>query len=473
MLTTEQPIRKEASFRDPSGFVFELEDRIFRAINQPCLELMEELQASGLLAELADDNFIVRTHIVDDPILLEQLRETYPDYSAFLEHERIDFISYPYEWSASMLADAGILTLDLQMRLLENGYSLKDATAYNIQFVNGKPIFIDIPSIEKPARLDVWIGLGQFGRMFVLPLLLNRYRGQNLRSYFLANLDGCDVAEARKAFGRLELLKPELLLDVTLPYWLGRIGSGNDHSPKQIERKKTSPQAQMMNLKRLKGKLQKLSRRGKSTSVWADYKETCSYSDKSEQSKVNAIQQFMADYRPQSVLDIGCNTGQYSMLAAEFGARVFSVDSDSQCVELLYRHTRNSNLPILPMCVDIANPSPAIGFCNRERISFLDRIDIDCIFALAVIHHLHVSANLPLAGIRDLFAEISNDYLILEFVPTDDVMFRRLMQFRVDLFEDFTLDNCINIFSEQFNLLDQVAVQDSPRTLLFWQKKRA
>ena len=228
MLQAESPVRQAGSFRDPSGFVFELDGRILRAVDESCLQTVRELRDSGLLTRLIDDGLVVPTTIVEDPELLQQLRRSIPSPPASFEHERIHPISYPYEWSPSMLADAGICTIDLQIRLLENGYSLKDATAYNIQFHRGRPVFIDIPSIERPPRLDVWIALGQFGRMFTNPLLLNRYKGQSLRSYFLADLDGSDVSRVQRAFGRLELLSPRLLLDVTLPYWFGRRASRLD-----------------------------------------------------------------------------------------------------------------------------------------------------------------------------------------------------------------------------------------------------
>ncbi len=474
MPQVESPVRQPGSFRDPSGFVFELDGRILRAVDEDCLRTVRELVNSGLLNQLMDEGLVVRTSIVEDPDLLRRLEEVYPQPAGFLQHERIRPISYPYEWSPSMLADAGICTLDLQIRLLEHGYSLKDATAYNIQFVRGRPVFIDIPSIERPPRLDVWIALGQFGRMFTNPLLLNRYKGQSLRSCFLADLDGSDVNRVQRAFSRLELLSPRLLLDVTLPYWFGRRASRlDDTQPRRLESRQTSPAAQIMNLRRLRSKLGSLASKNRSDGHWASYTETCSYTDRAEESKERHVRSFLEEHRPASVLDVGSNTGRYSMLALEAGAEVVAIDSDADCVDRLYGQVRRENRPILPMCVDIANPSPAIGFCNRERASFLDRIQADCVLALAVIHHLHVTANLPLTGIRDMLADLCKQYLILEFVPTDDVMFRKLMQFRVDLYQDFTLRACIKAFEERFGVLRQVPVQDSPRTLLFMRKKDA
>ncbi|MGQ9650543.1 MAG: hypothetical protein ACUVXJ_10570 [Phycisphaerae bacterium] len=474
MPEVESPIRHPGSFRDPNGFVFELDGRILRAVDEECLQTVRELLDSGLLGRLIDEGLVVPTSLVQAPDLLRRLKAVYPGQAGFLEHERIHPVSYPYEWSPSMLADAGICTVDLQIRLLEHGYSLKDATAYNIQFHHGRPVFIDVPSIERPPRLDVWIALGQFGRMFTNPLLLNRYKGQSLRSCFLADLDGSDVNRVQRAFGRLELLSPRLLLDVTLPYWFGRRASRlGDIGPRRLTCRQTTPAAQIVNLRRLRSKLKNLAARSGSAGHWAAYSETCSYTDRAEESKVREVRSFLQEHRPASVLDVGSNTGRYSMLALEAGAKVVSIDSDQDCIDVLYRRIRHGGHPILPLCVDIANPSPAIGFCNRERASFLDRVRAECVFALAIIHHLHVSANLPVAGIRDMLADLCDQYLVLEFVPTDDVMFRKLMQFRVDLYQDFSLDTCIQAFKERFDVLRQVPLEDSSRTLLFMRKKDA
>ncbi|HPD30275.1 MAG TPA: class I SAM-dependent methyltransferase [Phycisphaerae bacterium] len=474
MPEVQTPIRQPGSFRDPSGFVFEFNGRILRAVDEDCLRTVRELLDGGLLGRLIDEGLIVPTSLVESPDLLRRLKAVYPGQAGFLEHERIHPVSYPYEWSPSMLADAGVCTIDLQIRLLEHGFSLKDATAYNIQFRHGRPVFIDVPSIERPPRLDVWIALGQFGRMFTNPLLLNRYKGQSLRSCFLADLDGSDVSRVQRAFGRLERLSPRLLLDVTLPYWLGRRASRlGDAGPRRLTCRQTTPAAQIINLRRLRSKLRNLAARNGSAGHWATYSETCSYTDRAEESKVREVRRFLTEHRPASVLDVGSNTGRYSMLALEAGAKVVSIDSDQDCIDLLYRRIRHCGHPILPLCVDIANPSPAIGFRNRERASFLERVRADCVLALALIHHLHVSANLPVAGIRDMLADLCDRHLVLEFVPTDDVMFRKLMQFRVDVYQDFTLDACIRAFEERFDVLRQVPVVDSRRTLLFMRKKDA
>lgn len=475
MITAEPTTRNAASFRDPSGFVFEHDGRVFRAVDDGCMAEMRELSEGGLLEELVDAGHLVPTRIIDDPLEHYALAEAFPGHAGFLEHRRVEYLSYPYEWSFAMLVDAGLLTLDLQVKLLQKGHSLKDATAYNVQFVTGRPVFIDVASIERPNRQDVWIALGQFGRMFTLPLLLNHKKGHQLRAYFLANLDGRDVADVRAAFNWMELFRPSLLLDITLPYWLARPEARTDKVRHHSDRtgrtpKQAGPSAQIMNLKRLRAKLQRLRRRHQPSGHWSNYTQTCSYTDAAEGGKMDAVKAFLGVQKPATVLDLGCNTGQYSVLAAEIGATVIAVDADPDVVDTLYRHVHERRLPILPLCIDIANPSPAIGFCNRERTRFMERARAECVLALALIHHLHVSANLPFNAICDLLAQLTTDTLVLEFVPQDDVMFRRLMRFRVDLYQDYTLEKCMKTFSERFELICRVPVPDSPRTLLFWKK---
>jgi len=214
--------RDAASFRDPSGYVFRHAGRIHRALDARAAADLESLRECGSLDRLVADRLVVPTTFVASP-LLETLSAGHPGFARFLEHATIDPITYPYCWTVSMLADAGALTLDLQLRLLETGHSLKDATAYNVQFVRTRPLFIDLASIERPPRLDIWVALGQFQQMFTYPLLLVRHRGWDLRSYFLSSLGGRTAAQVGASFTGLSRLRPNLrrcsrlhLLDLNL-----------------------------------------------------------------------------------------------------------------------------------------------------------------------------------------------------------------------------------------------------------------
>jgi len=460
------------SYRDPTGYVFWRDGRLFRSVDAEGLAVLDGLWSSGLLPRLIDGGLIVGTRKVDEPEMLGALRSEHAGHAGFLEHQVLPTITYPYEWTVSMLADAGIHTLDLQIQLLDAGCALKDATAYNIQFAQSRPIFIDLTSIERPQRLDLWFALGQFMQMFLYPLLLTRYRGWDLRSYFRPSIGGRSIEEVARSFGWLGRLRPALLLDLTLPLWLHRWAEKGQRAKRDVlEQRKTNPKAQILNLKRLRSKLGKLAAGYKTRGVWSEYTDICNYDDQAEQAKKDLVAQFVDETKPATVLDLGCNTGDYSRLAAERGATVIAADADHDAVELLYRHLRTHPAAITPVVVDLANPSPGIGHLNEERAPFFDRARSDCAFALALIHHLLVSANLSLAGIRDLMCRLTSRDLVLEFIPTDDNMFQRLMKFRVDLFGDLTLDACRRVFEERFDVLRETPIPHSKRTLLFLRKK--
>ncbi len=465
--------RLAASFRDPDGYVFRHADRIFRALGESFVPILNDIEQSGLLASLIQDGTLVASSRVTTSQKAELLG-SHPGAAEFVEHHAIAPITYPYEWSVSMLADAGILTLDLQLRLLKSGLSLKDATAYNVQFRGGKPVFIDLTSIERPARLDIWKALGQFNQMFTFPLLLNREQGWDLRSYFLGNLGGRTLEQVSRSFGAVSRWRPSLLLDLTLPLMLGRRVEKQEPekpSPAATPKSPGSPEAQRANLGRLRSKVRGLADGYQPSGVWADYTSTCTYDAAASNAKRDLIKRYLDQHRPTQVLDLGCNTGEYSYLAAGAGARVISVDQDHDAIEMLYRRLRKDPATITPMVADLSNPSPGIGFRNQERDPLLVRVESDLVLALALLHHLLVSANLSLEASRDLLYDLSRDHVVLEFVPTDDPMFRRLLRFRSEDFSWLTLNSCRDVLQQRFTEVEAHPVPGTPRTLLFLRKR--
>ena len=466
--------RLAASFRDPDGYVFRHADRIFRALGPTFAPLLSEVEQSGLLATLVQDGLVVPSHRVTDPPLRAELMSAHPQAAELVEHQRLAPITYPYEWSLSMLADAGILTLDLQLRLLTAGLSLKDASAYNIQFRGGRPVFIDLTSIERPARLDLWKALGQFNQMFTFPLLLSREQGWDLRSYFLGSLGGRTLEQVSRGFGSLSRWRPSLLLDLTLPLLLGRRVERKQpetSTPVTSPKDPGTPEAQRVNLGRLRGKLRGLAEGYQPSGVWADYTATCTYDASASGAKRGLIRAYLDRWHPGQVLDLGCNTGVYSYLAAGSGARVIAIDQDHDAIEMLYRRLRQQPATITPMVADLSNPSPGVGFRNAERDPLLSRVESDLVFALALLHHLLVSANLSLEAARDLLFDLSRDHVVLEFVPSDDPMFRRLLRFRAEDFSWLTLDGCRAVLQQRFTVVEEHPVPGTPRTLLFLRKR--
>lgn len=461
------------SFRDPSGFVFWRDGQIYRAIDQNCHDTLRQLHHEGLLQELIDRGTIVATQFVEDARLADELATQHAPYQHFLQHETLSAITYPYEWSFSMLADAALLTLSLQISLLENGYSLKDATAYNVQFVDARPVFIDIASIERPPRQDLWYALGMFMKMFLFPLTLCHYHGWDLRSYFLSSISGRDAAAVLNSIPPSQRWRPRNLLDITLPAWLARREEKRLHQREPSQnRPADSSTAQTINLRRLQRKITKLKSNYRVEGHWKSYPQTCTYTDRAIEAKKRWVREFLSAARPRRVLDLGCNTGEYSRIAGECGAQVLAVDSDHDTIELFYRNLQKTPAAITPMVLDLNNPSPAIGFLNRERDSFLNRAEADCVLGLALLHHLITSnGNIPLDYICELLHKLSGTYLILEFVPPQDPMFEQLMKFRTDSYLTVTLESCKRVFAKRFDLLSERPIPDSQRHLLFLRSK--
>ena len=474
MTAGERPfaLRIAGSLRDPSGYVFERDGAVYRAVDEECAGVIRRLEEGGLLGALVAERKVVATSFVPDAEATA-LSADHSGYHRFLRHERLDTISFPYEWSASMLADAGLLTLDLQLRLLEQGCALKDGTAYNVQFDAGRPVFIDLASFEQPPRLDAWFALGQFHRMFTFPLLLLRHRGWDLRSYFLGAPDGRPERQVADAWGPVSRWHPRLLLDVTLPALMSeRPRPAGSRKPDQAKAdpRQMDPTAQQVNLRRIRRKVAGLAEGYRPRGVWAGYRPSESYSG-AEGRKREIVARMLGTAKPARVLDVGCNTGEYSYLAAELGASVVAVDGDHDAVEMLYRRLRSKPAAIVPLVVDVANPSPAIGYRNNERPRFNDRIRSDCVLALAVMHHLVVSAGLTLAAVRDLLADLTTDHLILEVVPRTDHMFERLMAVRRELTETVSVDRCRMLFQEGFTLVAEEPVEGTERVLLHLRRR--
>ena len=465
--------RVAGSFRDPSGYVFRRGERVFRAIDGRCHQVLNDLARDGTLDRLVSEGWIVPTQLIEAPDVRAQLAAENPGYAHFLEHQRVRPITYPYEWSVSMLAGAAVHTLQMQLRLLEVGCSLKDASAYNVQFVAGRPTWIDLASIERPRRRDLWYALDQFNRMFTFPLLLCRHAGWDLRSYFLGRPGGRCVEEVVRAAGRFGRWRPGFLLDATLPHLMARLAQGGNRAsePQPVTASQGDDRPQQWNLLRLRRKVRRLAAGYRPGGTWTKYTAKCGYDPIAERAKKDLVREFLAAGRPGSVLDLGCNTGDYSFLAAACGARVIAADKDHDAIELLYRRLRKSRAPIAPVVVDLMSPSPGLGFRNREHPSFLERAGGECVLALALVHHLIVSGNLSPEAIRDQLFDLSERDLVVEYVPPDDPMFRRLLAGRTERFDELTLPKFRETFQRRFHLLREADIPNSQRTLLFFRKR--
>jgi SAM-dependent methyltransferase len=462
--------RVAGSFRDPSGYVFRRGGRLFRCIDAACWQLLKELSQTGALENWIADGLLAPTRFVEVPQLIEALRAEHYDRGHFLEHEPIAPVTYPSEWTISMLADAGVHTIDLQLQLLEQRCALKDASAYNIVFRDARPVFVDVASIEPARRLDVWPALAQFQRMFTYPLLLCRHHGWDPRSYFLAAPGGRCEDQLARAFGPWGQWRSRLLLDFTLPYLLRRRSDGNPGVSAHSSKRAGDAAPQRWNLLRLRKKLTRLAAGYRPRSDWTNYDVASHYAAGDTAAKRQATAKFLQTQRPKTVIDLGCNSGQYSLLAAGLGAHVTAIDSDHDAVETLYRRLKRSPATIAPLVADLTCPTPGVGHRNREWLPLTERVEGECVLALALVHHLLVTGNLSPAAVRDLLFDWTERWLVVEYVPPADPMFQRLLGARRDRLDWLSLESFQRVFSELFQPLGQVRLDAGGRSLLFYEK---
>ncbi|KAA3632204.1 MAG: SAM-dependent methyltransferase [Calditrichaeota bacterium] len=454
--------KNSASFRDPSGFVFTSDGNVFRQVNQSYKENFDLLNSSGLLKKLTTENLLIK-HTDSD------LTPPQPDIAyKIIQPEKLDFISYPYEWSFSMLKDAALTTLTIQKIALEHGMSLKDASAYNIQFANGKPIFIDTLSFEKYSEGSPWVAYKQFCQHFLAPLALMAYKDIRLNALLKEYIDGIPLDLTSKLLPVKTKFKFSLLTHIHL-----HAKSQTHYADKPVKHtsRKISKQALTGIVDSLTKAIHNLNLNRQSTE-WGKYYENTNYSEKSFLHKKELVKKFVSDTNPQSVFDLGANDGHFSRIASDNKRVVYACDIDPNAVEKNYVTCKSeNNRYITPLLLNLTNPSPAIGWANEERESFIKRANTDCLLALALIHHLAISNNLPFEKISDMFASLTSSYLIIEFVPKSDSQVQILLSSREDIFTDYDLNTFELTFSNRFEILKKEHINESDRILYLMKKK--
>jgi SAM-dependent methyltransferase len=470
------------SFRDPAGRLIVAEGRILRWISHSHRDEFEAFLASSVVQRRVEAGQIISYRVLD-PSEAGELAEKYELTESgalarddfILEHERVSFPSFPYEWPPEMLEAAGRLTLDLAENLLDDGLGFKDATPYNVLFRGAEPVFIDVLSIERRDPHDpLWLPYAQFVRTFLLPLVLYQRFGIPLASLLLTRRDGIEPEEAYRICGPLAKLRPPILTLATLPTWLG-----SRRADAQIYRKRQVRSAEQAGfilrgiLGGLRRQLARLKLSEKARSRWSGYVEAReSYSSQQLEEKTQFIDQVLSKYQPRRVLDAGCNTGQFSLQAARTGASVVAIDSDPVVVGRLWRQTRAEQLDILPLVVNLARPSPAVGWRNGECSAFLDRAKggFDAVFLLALLHHLLITERVPLAEVINLVADLTSDLAVIEYVGTADPMFQRLLRGREALYEQLSTDSFEAAVRTQFHILQSEQLTASCRQLYLLKK---
>ena len=456
-------INLASSFRDPSGSLFTEGGVLYRQVNLVYAENYKLLMDSGLYEKLVKVGLLI-PHTESDQELAGEGK-----VFKILRPERVPFISYPFEWPFGLMKDAALATLSIQKRALKLGLSLKDASAYNIQFYNGKPTLIDTLSFEKYKEGEPWVAYRQFCQHFLAPLALMSYRDIRLNQLLRLSIDGIPLDLASK------LLPQRSRWNIGLTTHIHLHASAQKHyADANISeargKRKMSKEALLGLIENLKTTILKLEWKPTGTE-WADYYAANNYTDSAFEHKKVLVEDWLSLIQPKTVWDLGANTGIFSRVAVETGAYVVSADIDPAAVEVNYRQVREGKeRNLLPLVLDLTNPSPSIGWQNRERDSFLQRGPADAVLALAIVHHLAITNNLPLERVAEFFAACG-EWLIIEFVPKSDSQVQKLLRSREDIFSEYTRAGFESAFGQWYGIQSSSAVLDSDRWLYLMKRK--
>lgn len=444
-------VKEVSSFRDPSGFVFYKDDLVFRSISPEYSVHYQHLMQSGLYEKLIQQKLLIEHKEVGlSPLTIQP--------------KKIPFISYPHEWSFSQLKSAALTTLRIQQIAAEYGMQLKDASAYNIQFLQGKPVLIDTLSFELKTDSLPWKAYKQFCQHFLAPLALHAYVDWRLKDLYLAHIDGIPLDLAVKLLPKRYFLKFNLFLHLYLHAKFqsaaAPVSKSSSSSAKNLK------QATAGLIQSLESAVKSIQWKAPKT-TWQNYYQDDSYTTTAFADKQKTIETFLSILNPPVIWDMGCNDGYFSIVASRFAQQVVSFDADPVCIERLFHKKTN----ILPLMMNLSNPTPAFGWGEEERKSLASRGPASLVLALALIHHLMITAGISLDKIAEYFHKIGR-HAVVEFIPKEDQKFKKMVQSNPNKFEDFNEESFLKAFSAYFEVLERKEVADSKRVLYLLQSKR-
>lgn len=448
-----------SSYRDIDGFVFSEEGRILRFIDPRYSSTYGHLLESGLYDELVSKAWLVpHVPVPGHPLTTEK-------GGIVICPQQIPFISYPYEWSFDMLKDAALLTLDIAIASIAKGMSLKDATPFNIQFVQGKLLFIDTLSFEMYDETQPWIAYRQFCESFLGPLLLMHYNHPELSRLLTLYPDGIPLDVLVTLLPERSAWNLNAYLHIYLQAKMGKKKNNKTSLVQHFSRRKME-----VLLNGLKGFTGKLSPRQVKT-TWDDYYSDTILGKDYLQAKTTLVQQLLEGVNLSTAIDLGANDGHFSMLLKDKCELIIATDADTNCINQLYRNTRTTKTNIIPLVTDLLNPSPAIGWNNKERTAIGERLRADLVMALALVHHLAIGRNVPLSWIADWLTPMA-PWLLIEFVPKEDEKVQLLLRHRKDVFENYDLRNFKEAFEKNYEIRNEAKVGNTQRTLFLMQRRR-
>ena len=458
--------REPGSFRDPC--VYTREGVLYRQVQPVYAANYDLLLGSGLYKALTDDGLLIHSPEADLGMSAE------PGAYRVLAPQKLPFISYPYEWSFSQLKDAALTTLTIQKKAIEHGMCLRDASAYNIQFDGSNPIFIDTLSFEAYTEGNPWVAYRQFCQHFLAPLALMAHVDIRLGQLLRIHIDGIPLDLTAALLPKIFMLNPGLLTHVILHGAAGKkYADDSGAQAKRSAQARVSKLAMLGLIDSLESTVKKLTWNPGGTE-WGDYYSATNYTDNALKGKQDLVEQMLCTIAPapKLVWDLGANTGLFSRLASTRGLETVAWDIDPAAVEKNYLQCRSTQEKhLLPLMADLTNPSPGLGWEHSERRSMLQRGPAGAVLALALIHHLAISNNVPLERTADFFAD-AGEWLIIEFVPKSDSQVQRLLASREDIFPNYTEAGFETAFAGRFETVQKTAVSGTERTL-YLMKRRA
>lgn len=431
-----------ASFRDPSGHVYRIDGRIYRTVTDHAIDDFEALRANGVYDELAAAGKVVAAEIVEGEVPAALRQEA----RIVLEHPPLPFISYPYEWSFAALKAAALHHLEVHQAALERGVTLSDASAYNIQFIGARPIFIDTLSFRPYRDGEFWTGHRQFCEQFLIPLLLRAMFGTPHNEWYRGSLEGIGTADFTQLLPWQKKLSWNVLSQLVLPTaFEGSARRGDISVSSGALSKAKFPLASYQGmLRRLHKWISGLTPRNKQPTTWQNYSLENSYGPEEAEAKRAFVRGFIEAEKPARVWDLGCNAGDYSEVALQAGATyVVGWDIDQGALDAGFARAGAQDLAFTPLYFDATNPAPDQGWAQEERLGMVARGPVDAVLALAFVHHLAIAKNLPLARIARWLTGLARAGVV-EFVPKEDQMVQTLLKMREDIFPDYTLEHFLD-----------------------------
>lgn len=431
------------SFRDPEGSVFFYDKEVYRTFSSAGISKIRNLLKSDFFMKYVEEGKIIKTEIVDNIFTDKAFLSAY-----LLKHQKIPFVTYPYEWSFYMLKDAALLTLSLLKDCLKNDFILKDGTAWNITFHKGKMCFFDVLSIDQYKEGQVWEGYSQFCKEFLYPLLINAYKDINFHTFFKGSLVGIDPKIANTFFTVLDWSRPGVFKHVFLN---SKLTHERKLEASHIKNNFSLPKSSLINIvNNLIQTIKKLHPPHKN-SVWQDYTKKNTYTDRDIVVKREFVTSALEQFKSQGpTIDLGCNTGDYTELASQ-KVSVISCDVDPACIDQIYLRSQTIKSNITPVVLDLMNPSAECGWRLKERSPIFNRLEANSFLALALIHHICIASNVPLESFMAFLASVSSQG-VLEWVDKKDPMVQFLLRNREDIFSNYTWDNFEKVVPQYFKL---------------------